>query len=69
MPPLIGSWLRSSPNSTTARLIRACSGGIILSLALVGTGTAVGVVAVCWQLSVCSNSSHDSVCGCSNRHT
>lgn len=35
VPPLIGSWLSGSPNSVTARVIRAASGGIILALALV----------------------------------
>jgi len=35
IPPLIGSWLTGAPNGVTARLIRACSGGIILALALV----------------------------------
>jgi hypothetical protein len=37
MPPLIGSWLSGSPNSITARVIRAASGGIILALALVSS--------------------------------
>jgi hypothetical protein len=37
MPPLIGSWLSGSPNSVTARVIRAASGGIILALALVSS--------------------------------
>jgi hypothetical protein len=52
MPPLIGSWLRGSPNSITARLIRACSGGIILSLALVSTDSG-SVCCSSWLATVC----------------
>jgi hypothetical protein len=37
IPPIIGSWLTGAPNGTTARLIRAASGGIILALSLVST--------------------------------
>lgn len=35
IPPIVGSWLTGSPNSTTSRVIRAASGGIILALSLV----------------------------------
>lgn len=55
IPPLVGSWLSGSPNSTTSRVVRAGSGGIILALALVrscqggvsGCGTLSGVVPAC----------------------
>ena len=46
MPPLIGSWMTGSPNGVTARLIRGCSGGIILSLALVSMWLLEGLIKI-----------------------